>query len=78
MKETTNGIKSTILGIFFLCIAASIYVPIQFYNDDDFNFISSIVLCFFILTGVISLFGKDKLLNKLFEAIINIVNRFKK
>ena len=78
-SQKTNGIRSTILGLFCLGISSSIYIPIEFFgNGVKFISVSSLLIGFFCVTGVISLFGKDRLLNKLFEAVINLINRIKK
>lgn len=68
--------KLTIIGVFFVCIGLGIFVYSEYVlNDLELMSASMFLITFFVMLGVLSILGKDSLIDKFTHAIIN---RFKK
>jgi uncharacterized membrane protein len=68
--------KLTIIGVFLLSIGLSIFVYSEYVlRDLKMMSASSALIFLFVLFGVLSILGKDNLIEKFSDTIIN---RFKK
>ena len=79
MENKKKGIKSTVTGIVFIAISLCIFVLSEYvYGGIKEVFsVPSFMIGGFGISGFAFLGGNDKLINKLIESFINILNRFK-
>ena len=74
-----RGLKSTIIGLFLILIGLSIFI-LSYYVMNDLKLVStpSFLIFIFSITGILSMIGKDKLIDKFYEAINGLINRIKR